>query len=140
MEVASITIMKGEEIHKAILDYVLAHEIRHALIIGAIGSAVDLSVATPIEHDPPLRTIEVPYQASCEIVGMSGEIMPWEECDPRLKAVYPDKDSPLFVHIHIAAAIMGGQVFGGGLRKGKAFRSIRVFLLPQAVLQDAPGA
>lgn len=131
MEVVSITIPAGQEIRKAILDYVLAPRIENALVIGAIGSAVDISVTTPIDHAPPLKTIEVPYQAACEIVGMSGEIMPWEQCDPRLKAVYPDKDCPLFVHIHIAAAMMGGHLFGGGLRSGKAFRAVRVFLLPQ---------
>ena len=45
------------------------------------------------------------------------------ECaDPALLEVYPDKVSPLIVHIHASCATAGGHVAGGGLRAGKAFR------------------
>jgi predicted DNA-binding protein with PD1-like motif len=44
--------------------------------------------------------------------------------------VYPDKTSPYFVHIHASCARVGGEVVGGGLVKGRAFRALRVFLTP----------
>lgn len=132
MEVQSIIINAGQEIKATILRSLVSRDISRAIIIGAIGSAVDLSVAAPIDREPPLKTTEVPYQVACEIVGMSGEIMPWEDVDPTLAAMYPGEKGPLFVHIHIAAAMMGGNVFGGGLRNGKAFRQIRVFIIAQS--------
>ena len=58
------------------------------------------------------------------------------ECaDPALLEVYPDKVSPLIVHIHASCAtagghVAGGHVAGGGLRAGKAFRSVRIFMIP----------
>lgn len=53
-----------------------------------------------------------------------------ERMDPAFEKIYPDKKSPLFVHIHVSCAYKGGVVRGGGLAGGKAFRSLRVFMLP----------
>ena len=53
-----------------------------------------------------------------------------EKMDPQLRQVYPDTDSPLFIHIHASYARAGGLVMGGGLWGGTAFRSLRVFLRP----------
>lgn len=50
--------------------------------------------------------------------------------DEDLKAVYPKTDSPLFIHIHASCARAGGQVMGGGLRGGRAFRKLRIFVRP----------
>ena len=52
------------------------------------------------------------------------------DTDPALLEVYPDKVSPLIVHIHASCATAGGHVAGGGLRAGKAFRSVRIFMIP----------
>ncbi len=131
MEVVTVKVNAGEEIKEAILSYVVEHHIREALVIGAIGSAIDLCVTTPVSYELPLTTVEVFHKVSCEVVGMSGEILSWEKVDPKLKSLYPDKESPLFIHLHIAAASAGGAVFGGGLRSGKALREVNVFLLPQ---------
>jgi len=123
-----IVIGSGGDIKKGILAFLVENGIRSAYIIGAVGSAKDVVVAAPVENELPLRTTEVKYPVACEVVGFSGEVMEWEKADPRIREVYPDKDDPLFVHIHIAAAISGGQMFGGGFRGGTAFRSLRVFL------------
>lgn len=131
MEVVSIIVKSGEDIKKTVMDSLVAKGIRKGIIIGGIGSAVDLEVTAPTEHEPPLRTVCVPYKIACEIVGLSGEIMPWEDVDPKLAAVYPGPKGPLFLHMHVAAAQMGGSVFGGGLRGGRAFRQVRVFVLPE---------
>ena len=89
-----------------------------------------MRIAAPVAHELPPQTVEVPYGVSAEVVGFTGEVIPWDKVDSHLASVYPDKDDPVFVHIHIAAAMAGGQVFGGGLRSGKAFRALRVFMLP----------
>ena len=69
-----------------------------------------------------------------------GTALPAYAADPRVKfvtsegefvvEVYPDKVSPLIVHIHASCATAGGHVAGGGLRAGKAFRSVRIFMIP----------
>lgn len=129
-EMLQIIIPAGKDIKMCILDFLAGHDIENALIIGAIGSARDIRIAAPVEHELPLRTAEVPYNVACEIVGFTGEVMKWDAVDPDLAAMYPDKGDPLFVHIHVAAAMAGGHVFGGGFRGGKSLRSLRVFLLP----------
>lgn len=124
-----VIVPAGASIKRTILDYLLEHNLSNVYIIGAIGSAKNVCVASPIEPDLPLRTVEVPFHVSCEVVGFTGEVMVWEDVDPVLKAMYPDKDDPLFLHIHIACATAGGHVFGGGFRGGEAFRSLRVFMV-----------
>ena len=70
---------------------------------------------------------------AAELLSFTGEIMRRECVDPALLAVYPDKTSPLFVHIHASCATAGGHVMGGGMRAGRAFRAVRVFMIPLSV-------
>lgn len=127
MELQELTIEKGQDIKTVILDYLVSHNMVNVVFLNAIGSAKDLVIAAPYENDLPLRAMEIPFHSSCEIIGFSGETMSWDAVDPMIKAVYPDKNAPLFLHLHVAAATAGGHVFGGGLRGGVAFRSIRIF-------------
>ncbi|WP_320129867.1 PPC domain-containing DNA-binding protein [uncultured Sphaerochaeta sp.] len=120
----------GGDIMGNILDFLAKQELKSVYIIGAIGSAKNVRIAAPVENELPLRCVEVPFHTSCEIVGFTGEVLEWEVVDKELAAMYPDKDSPLFVHIHVAAASAGGHVFGGGFRGGEAFRSLRIFMIP----------
>ncbi|AEV29502.1 putative DNA-binding protein with PD1-like DNA-binding motif [Sphaerochaeta pleomorpha str. Grapes] len=124
-----LVVPAGADIMGCILDFLADHKLTSVYIIGAIGSAKNIRVAAPVENDLPLRCVEIPFHSSCEIVGFTGEVMEWGCVDTELAAMYPDKDSPLFVHIHVAAASAGGHVFGGGFRGGKAFRSLRIFML-----------
>lgn len=128
--IVDFEIPAGKEIKRTIIDFLLENNIENGYIVGAIGSVVDVRIAAPVAHELPPQTVEVPYGVSAEVVGFTGEVMPWDKVDSHLASVYPDKDDPVFVHIHIAAAMAGGQVFGGGLRSGKAFRALRVFVLP----------
>lgn len=124
-----VLVPSGASIKKTIMDYLLAHNLTNVYIIGAIGSAKNVRIAAPVEPELPLRTVEVPFPVACEIVGFTGEVMVWEDVDSVIKAMYPDKEDPLFLHIHVAAALAGGHVFGGGFRGGEAFRSLRVFMV-----------
>lgn len=123
-----ITVPKGADILKTIEKDILAHGWKEAVITNAIGSVKDLELSTPLYDELPLRVIKTPWRGASEILAFTGEIMPKEKMDPDLKEVYPDRESPLFIHIHAESARAGGSVMGGGLRGGKAFRSLRVFL------------
>jgi predicted DNA-binding protein with PD1-like motif len=125
-----LTIPRGQDILPALEQYVLDRGWDDVVVVHAIGSVKDLLFACPVEDELPLRVAVTPCHGAAEILSFTGEIMTKEKMDPELEAVYPDRESPLFVHIHASCARAGGQVMGGGLRGGKAFRSLRVFLQP----------
>lgn len=125
-----IIIPTGKDIRATIIDYVLAKGWETAAILGAVGSVQEMMFTTPVENELPLKIGLTPCHGAAEILSFTGEIMKREKMDPGLESVYPDKSSPLFVHIHASCAIAGGHVCGGGLKSGKAFRELRVFLVP----------
>lgn len=125
-----LIIPKGADIKRTITEFVLQQGWKDVFIVNAIGSAIDMVITTPVENTLPLRTTSTPIWGAAELLSMSGEIMPREKMDEELKCVYPDKTSPLFVHIHVCFATAGGHVAGGGLKSGKAFRALRVLMLP----------
>lgn len=125
-----IVIPAGVDIRSAITEFVLEKEWEEAAIIGAVGSVQAMKFTTPVENELPLRTSSTPCFGAAEILSFSGEIMKREDMDPALEHIYPDKSSPLFVHIHASCATAGGHVCGGGLKSGVAFRELRVFLIP----------
>lgn len=125
-----VVIPAGADIRTVITDYVIEKEWEEVAIIGAVGSVQDMKFTTPVENELPLRTGATTCFGAAEILSFSGEIMKREYMDIELEHIYPDKSSPLFVHIHASCATAGGHVFGGGLKSGIAFRKLRVFLLP----------
>lgn len=125
-----VTVAQGEDIKSVLTSFILAHGWRDVYVTGAIGSVIDMVFTTPVQNTLPLRCGRVPVSAAGEIVQFCGEVMPIEKMPPELEDIYPDKDSPLFVHIHAACAIAGGHVIGGGLSAGRAFRALRIFMLP----------
>ncbi|MEY8354503.1 PPC domain-containing DNA-binding protein [Lachnospiraceae bacterium 54-53] len=129
-ELFEVTVGRGEDIKAVITDFILEHQWKNVYITGAVGSVIDMVFTAPIQNHLPLRCGKTPVSGAAEIISMCGEVMPIECMDPDLEDIYPDKDSPLFVHIHAACATAGGHVFGGGLSGGRAFRSLRVFMVP----------
>lgn len=125
-----VVIDQGEDIIKTIEGFVVAKGWQEAIVVNAIGSVQDLLFATPIRNELPLKVATTPCLGAAEILSFTGEIMIKEKMDPVLKAVYPDRESPLFIHIHASCARAGGNVMGGGLWGGRAFRLLRVFLRP----------
>lgn len=128
-EVAEVTVLQNEDIKTVITNFILAHEWKNVYVMGAVGSVIGMVFTAPIQNHLPLRCGKTPVHGAAEVVSMCGEVMPIEFMDPDLEDVYPDKDSPLFVHIHAACATAGGHVFGGGISAGKAFRALRVFMI-----------
>lgn len=130
MKIYDFTVEKGRDIKKEIVRCVLERGWKEVLIIGAVGSVKDMVFTAPVEDELPLRTGNTPCRSAGEILSFSGEIMGRDKMDPELKAVYKDTECPLFVHIHASCATAGGHVTGGGLAEGKAFRALRVFMVP----------
>ncbi|MBQ8919630.1 MAG: DNA-binding protein [Acidaminococcaceae bacterium] len=123
-----VTVKAGEDILQTIEAFVIEKQWKSVVVTNAIGSVKDLLLATPVRNELPLKIMTTPCFGAAEILTFTGEIMSKDRMDPQLKAVYPNRESPLFVHIHAACARAGGQVMGGGLWGGTAFRELRVFL------------
>ena len=117
-EIFEVTVRSGEDICKTISDFVTAHGWQNVMIPAAIGSVIGMEFTAPIRDELPLRCAVTPYHAAAELLSFTGEIMKRECADP------------LIVHIHASCATAGGHVAGGGLRAGKAFRSVRIFMIP----------
>ena len=125
-----VTVQAGDDIRKGIESYAMEQGWESAAILGAVGSVQELVFTTPVENQLPLRTMATPCHGAAEILSFTGEVMKRELMDPALEAVYPDKERPFFVHIHASCATAGGHVYGGGLSGGRAFRALRIFLMP----------
>lgn len=125
-----IIVDSGEDILETIDHYITNHGWKNVVVVNAIGSVKDMIFATPIRNELPLKVGSTPCLGAAEILSFTGEIMLKELMDKDLKEVYPKTNSPLFIHIHASCARAGGQVMGGGLRGGKAFRKLRVFIRP----------
>ena len=129
-EFAEVFVDQGQDIRKAIEAFVIEKGWKEVIVVNAIGSVKDLILAAPISNELPLKVGRTPCYGAAEILSFTGEVMVKEKRDPQLRQVYPDTDSPLFIHIHASCARAGGLVMGGGLWGGTAFRSLRVFLRP----------
>lgn len=125
-----VTIKAGEDVRQMISDYIIAQGWEEAVIIGAVGSIIDSAYNAPADNSIPMNLVTHECPGAAELVGFNGEVMKRERMDPNLAKVYKDKTSPLFVHIHASCATGDGKMYGGGLVKGKAFRAIRVFMIP----------
>ena len=127
---AEVFIDQGQDIRKTIEAFVIEKGWKEVIVVNAIGSVKDLILAAPISNELPLKVGRTPCYGAAEILSFTGEVMVKEKMDPQLRQVYPDTDSPLFIHIHASCARAGGLVMGGGLWGGTAFRSLRGFLRP----------
>lgn len=125
-----VTVNRGEDIRQVISDYILEKGWEEVFIVGAVGSIIDSAYNAPIDNSIPMNLATNECPGAAELLSFNGEVMKRERMDENLAKVYPDKTSPLFVHIHASCATGEGKVYGGGLVKGKAVRGIRIFMTP----------
>lgn len=125
-----VTVDQGEDIRQVLSDYILEKNWEEVFIVGAIGSIIDSAYNAPADNRIPMNLVTVECPEAAELLSFHGEVMKRERMDENLARVYRDKTSPLFIHIHASCAAGGGAMYGGGLVKGRAFRSIRIFMIP----------
>lgn len=115
--VEEVTVLAGQDIKKVIGDYIVSQGWESVYISGAVGSVTEMAYTAPICNSLPLKTASEEVEGAAEVVAFTGEVMRRELMDPALEAIYPDRDNPLFVHIHVSCAYHGGQ--GKRRRPGK---------------------
>lgn len=129
MKIYDLTVDKGKEIKQAVRDFVITKGWSNVLILGAVGSVINLKFNVPANESLPVTTLTSECLQAAEILSFTGEVMSFSRVDPQIAALYAEDDSSLFVHIHASCASRNG-VMGGGLIYGQAFRSLRIFLIP----------
>ena len=127
-KVCELLIERGQDIRKAIGDYVLEQGWEAAYVSGAVGSVQDVCLTAPKCRELPPQVNRTEVEGPGEILAFTGEVMVKDKMDPSLKSVYKDDGHPLFIHIHASLAVSGAHVYGGGLQEGKAFRLLKVYL------------
>lgn len=127
MNTHEIIVNAGEDIKEGIERFMLEMEWPSAYISGAIGSVRDLALTTPVGLELPPKVAVTPCVGPGEVLAFTGEVMKREFMDPSLKDIYKE-DGPLFIHVHTSVATAGGHVFGGGMKYGKAFRALKIYI------------
>lgn len=125
-----LVINQGEDIKQAVQSFVLKNGWEDVILLGAVGSVTDVELANPATSDLPPQMEKAFVKGPCEILSFTGEVMIKEKMDDVLKKVYANSPDPLFVHIHLSCSGKDGAAFGGAMRFGRAFRSVRMFFEP----------
>lgn len=129
MSKARIVVGPGENVATHIDEFLKLNKWKQAVILGAVGSARDIKVATIKSMDfPPVDIQEHFFEGPAEIVSFIGEVIQNKYLDPTLRELYPGDDEDNFIHLHVSVALRDGRVVGGGLHQIKAFREVVVFL------------
>lgn len=123
-----INISKHENIKKKITSFVEEKNWEMAYVIGAIGSVCDVHLVNPQNSEIPPNLKGQTINSSCEVLNFSGEVMKKKYMSDIMKKIYKNDESPFFVHIHMSCSTKGQRVYGGGLREGKAFIGLKVFI------------
>lgn len=126
--VSELIVGRDKDIGQAVAAFVMEKGWEAAYIIGAIGSAVGVELSNPISAELPPKVEMTGPIGPCEVLSLTGEVMKRERMDENLRAAYADKTDPLFIHLHMCCSVKGGQTFGGGLRAGRAFRSLKIYI------------
>lgn len=129
MKIISLELSKGDNVKEKIYDFVKERQWREALIIGAIGSLDEITVANPESNEIPIKVKKTNYKGPLECLSFTGEIKQFDDIDDTLKAVYKEEGLDLFVHIHLSCSYGNGQVVGGGLHEATVFRALRILLV-----------
>ena len=123
-----LKISRHEDIKDKILDFVREKDWDKAYISGALGSVCDVHVVNP-QNDkiPPDLKGEI-INGPCEVLSFVGEVMKKEYMSETMKTVYKDDENLYFAHIHMSCSTKNQKVYGGGLRKGRAFLGLKIFI------------
>lgn len=127
MKTYELVIDRNQSIKKTIEKFVIDKGWDKAYISGGIGSAFDIELTNPISNELPPKLESTFITGPAEVLSFTGEVMKREMMDEVLKKLYKD-DSPLFIHIHLSCSTKDSSVYGGGLREGYSFRSIKVYI------------
>lgn len=114
-----LKIEPGEPLEARLLDFARAVELRHAVLVSAVGSIQDLvfrgiKAGAKLPITPPRMHLHE-VAGPLELLGLSGNIMPDAQGQPSC-------------HLHVMAARSSGDVLGGHLFSARVFATCELVL------------
>lgn len=109
-----LELSKGDKVIEAIKNFVTDKDWQEGLIMGAIGSVINVTVnnAAGRTIPPPVKTSR--FEGPFEVLSFIGEVL--------------KKEGETIVHIHTSGSLSDGNVFGGGLQSAEVFKQFKVYL------------
>lgn len=114
-----LKISPGEPLQEKLLEFARAVELRHAVVVSAVGSIQDLEfrgikAGAKLPITPPRMHLHE-VAGPLELLGLTGNIL-------------PDEQGALTCHLHVMAARSSGDVLGGHLFDARVFATCEVVL------------
>lgn len=114
-----LKIKPGEPLEPKLLAFARAVDLKHAVIVSAVGSIQDLEfrgikAGAKLPITPPRMHLHQ-VAGPLELLGLTGNIM-------------PDEQGQLSCHLHVMAARSSGDVLGGHLFSARVFATCEVVL------------
>ncbi len=110
-----INLVKGDKVKQSIIDFVEKKGWESAVVTGALGSVVDVTVGNAATTTIPPEVNYTDIPGPFEMLSFCGEVCKQD-------------DGEWFVHIHMAGSKVDATVFGGGMQKATVFKGLKVFL------------
>ncbi|MBK9516302.1 MAG: DNA-binding protein [Anaeromyxobacter sp.] len=114
-----LKIKPGEPLQQRLLEFARAVELRHAVVVSAVGSIQDLEfrgikAGARLPMTPARMHLHL-VEGPLELLGLTGNIL-------------PDEQGQLDCHLHVMAARSSGDVLGGHLFSARVFATCEVVL------------
>jgi predicted DNA-binding protein with PD1-like motif len=111
----ALALHKGDSVKEKIEAFVAEKGWQKAIVTGALGSVVDVTVGNAKTQTIPPEVNYTHIEGPFEILSFCGEVVKKE-------------DGSWFTHIHMAGSKADATVFGGGMQKAAVFLGLQVFL------------
>jgi len=113
--ISTLVLAKDDQVKEKIANFMEEKEWTNAIVVGALGSVVDVTVGNAATTTIPPEVNYTDIKGPFEILSFCGEI-------------YKEDDGSWFTHIHMAGSKVDATVFGGGMQKATVFKGLKVFL------------
>lgn len=110
-----LELQKDDKVKTCIEEFVESHGWQRALVTGALGSVVSVTVGNAKTRTIPPEVNYTYIEGPFEILSFCGEVTKQE-------------DGSWFTHIHMAGSKTDATVFGGGMQEATVFKGLQVFL------------
>jgi len=111
----ALALHKGDSVKEKIEAFVAERGWQKAIVTGALGSVVDVTVGNAKTQTIPPEVNYTHIEGPFEILSFCGEVVKKD-------------DGSWFTHIHMAGSKADATVFGGGMQKATVFLGLQVFL------------
>jgi hypothetical protein len=114
-----LKISPGESLTRRLVEFAKAVDLKHAVVVSAVGSVQDLSFrgiksGAKLPLTPPRMHVHE-VAGPLELLGLAGNLLPDETGEPDC-------------HLHVIAARSSGEVLGGHLFEARVFATCEIVL------------